>query len=102
MRRRDGATVPPRAVELSLRAERQLAQIEDHYLEEAGPLVADEVVTTLLDAMERLGTLPVVYRAAARAGLREYVMGRLPYVLLYRVQAKRIQIAAVIHQRQDR
>ena len=92
----------PRPVELSPRAERQLAQIGDHYLKEAGPSVADEVVSALLDAMGRLGTLPVVYRPAARAGLREYVMGRLPYVLLYRVQPKRIEIAAIIHQRQDR
>lgn len=92
----------PLAVELSPRAQRQLAQIEEYYLEEAGPRVADEVVSTLLDAMARLGTLPVVYRAAARAGLREYVMGRLPYILLYRVQPKAIQIVAVIHQRQDR
>ena len=70
--------MPPRPVELSPRAERQLAQIVDHYLKEAGPSLADEVVTNLLDAMERLGTLPVSYRAAARAGLREYIMGRLP------------------------
>ncbi len=89
-------------VELSPRAERQLAQIEKYYLKEAGPSVADDVVATLLDVMERLGTLPVVYRAAARAGLREYVVGHIPYVLLYRVQARRIQIAAIIHQRQDR
>lgn len=64
-RRRGGASLLPRTVELSPRAERQLAQIEDHYLREAGPSVANEVVFTLLDAMERLGALPETCRPAS-------------------------------------
>jgi plasmid stabilization system protein ParE len=62
-------------VEFSLRAERQLAAVEAWYLKEAGAQVADNAAAAILDAAERLGTLPVIYRAAARAGLREYVMG---------------------------
>ena len=91
-----------RAVELSPRAERQLAAIEDYYLKEAGPPVADRAVAAIIEAAERLGALPVIYRQAARAGLREYVMDQFPYILLYRVYPRTIQVAAIIHQRRDR
>jgi toxin ParE1/3/4 len=94
--------VPDPAVEFAPRAERQLAQIENYYLREAGATVADDAVAAIINAAERLATLPVIYRAAARAGLREYVMSRFPYILLYRVLPQKIQIAAIIHQRQDR
>ncbi len=96
------SSVPARPVELSPRAERQLAQIEAYYLENAGASIADEAVATILEAATRLGGLPVIYRAASRAGLREYVLSHFPYILLYRVQPRKIQIAAIIHQRQER
>lgn len=91
-----------RAVEFSPRADRHLASIEAFYLKEAGASVADQAVAAIIDAAERLGTLPVIYRQAARAGLREYVMDRFPYILIYRVHPRTIQIAAIIHQRQKR
>lgn len=91
-----------RAVELSPRAERHLAAIEAYYLKEAGPAVADRVVASIIEAAERLGELPVIYRQAARAGLREYVMDGFPYILLYREYPRTIQVAAIIHQRRDR
>ena len=70
-----------RGVELAPRAERQLAAIEAYYLKEAGPTVADRAVASIIEAAQRLGALPVIYRQAARAGLREYVMDRFPYAL---------------------
>ncbi|MEW5889393.1 MAG: type II toxin-antitoxin system RelE/ParE family toxin [Pseudomonadota bacterium] len=94
--------MPARSVEFSPRAERQLARIEAYYLKEAGLSVADDAVDTILAAAERLGSLPVIYRPAARAGLREYVLDRFPYILVYRVQPRRVQVVAIIHQRQDR
>lgn len=91
-----------RPVEFSPRAERQIVDIEVYYLSKAGPAAADEVVEAILTAAERLGSLPVIYRPAARTGLREYVLDRFPYILIYRVQPRRIQIVSIIHQRQDR
>lgn len=97
-----GGSVLVRAVEFSPRAERQLAAIEAYLLKEAGPTVADRAVSSVIEAAERLGTLPVIYRQAARAGLREYVMDRFPHILLYRVNPRTIQVVAIIHQRRDR
>ena len=91
-----------RFVELSPRAERQLAAVEAYYLKEAGQAVADRAVASIIEAAEKLGALPVIYRQAARAGLREYVMEQFPYILLYRVYPRTIQVAAIIHQRRDR
>ena len=79
-----------RAVEFSPRAERQLPAVEAYYLKEAGPAVADRAVASVIEAAERLGALPVIYRHAARAGLREYVMDRFPYILLYRAYSRTI------------
>jgi plasmid stabilization system protein ParE len=92
----------PKAVEFSPRAVRQLDHIEAWYLDNAGPQVASDAVEHILDAAQRLGTLPVMYRAAARAGLREYVMEHFPYILLHRVSARKIEIVAILHQRQNR
>jgi len=94
--------VLPKAVEFSPRAERQLVAIEAWYLDNAGPHAADDAVSQILDAAERLGMRPAVYRATARAGLREYVMERFPYILLHRVSARKIEIVAILHQRQNR
>jgi plasmid stabilization system protein ParE len=91
-----------RRVEFAPRAERQLARIEAHYLKEAGAKVADDAVNEIIEAAERLATLPVIYRQAARVGLREYVMSHFPYVLLYRPAAHKIDIVAILHQRQKR
>lgn len=92
----------PKVVEFSPRAERQLGHIEAWYLDNAGPQVASDAVDSILDAAQRLGTFPAVYRAAARAGLREYVMEHFPYILLHRVSARRVEIVAILHQRQNR
>ena len=91
-----------RAVEFSPRAEQQLAAVEAYYLKEAVTAVADRAVASIVEAADRLGSLPVIYRQAARAGLREYVMAQFPYILLYRVYPRAIQVAAIIHQRRDR
>lgn len=94
--------MPVRPVEFSPRAERQLAQIEAYYLKEAGASIADDAVAAILGAASRLGTLPVIYRICSRVGLREYVLGHFPYILIYRVQTRKIQIVAIIHHRQKR
>jgi len=96
------SNVPTRPVEFSPRAERQLAQIEAYYLREAGASIADDAVAAILEAASRLGSLPVIYRTSSRVGLREYVLGHFPYILLYRVHSRKIQVAAIIHQRQER
>ena len=94
--------MPVRAVEFSPRAEQQLAAVEAYYVKEAGTAVADRAVASSIEAAERLGALPVIYRQAARAGLREYVIDQFPYILLYRAYPRTIQVAAIIHQRRDR
>jgi|GEM_PF-1937077 len=94
--------MPHKAVEFSPRAALQLDAIEAWYLNNAGVQVANDAVTHILDAVNRLGALSAVYRAAARAGLREYVMERFPYILLHRVSAQKIEIVAILHQRQKR
>jgi plasmid stabilization system protein ParE len=94
--------VPTRPVEFSPRAERQIAQIEAYYLKEAGASIADDAVAAILGAASRLGTLPVIYRTSSRVGLREYVLGHFPYILIYRAQTRKIQIVAIIHHRQKR
>jgi plasmid stabilization system protein ParE len=64
--------------------------------------VAVRGADAILGVADRLATLPVIYRPAARAGLREYVMDRFPFILLYRVSPRKVQVVAITHKRQER
>ena len=89
-------------VRFSKRASRRLNEIADYYFDEGGSRLAEDALQTLVSAAERLGALPVIYRTAARAGLHEYVVERFPYLLLYRVTSRRIDIVGILHQRENR
>ena len=89
-------------VRFSKRASGRLNEIADFYFNEGGNRLAEDALQTLVSAAERLGSLPVIYRTAARSGLQEYVVERFPYLLLYRVTPRRIDIVSILHQRQNR
>lgn len=94
--------MPLKQVVFSPRAERQLVRIEAWYGEQGGPALAAAATDAILAAAEQLAVLPATFRPAARAGLREYVMERFPYLLLHRASAHKIEIVAILHQRRKR
>jgi toxin ParE1/3/4 len=64
--------------------------------------VADRLGTRIVAAVEVLRDYPYLGRTGREPGTRELVVGKTPYVIVYRVRAKRIIIATIWHGHQNR
>ena len=78
---------------------RDLASARTFIAEDNQP-AADRQVERVLAAVAGLLRFPEVGRSGRRAGTRELVVSRTPYVVAYRVRAERIEILRVLHGRQ--
>ena len=78
-------------------AERDLDKIAS-YIGQDSPTAAARVVLELIDQVEaNLPKRPAIGRPGRVLGTRELVIGRLPYVLPYRVREMDIEILRVLH-----
>lgn len=68
------------------------------------PVAAETVVSRILDGIERLGILPGIGRIGRDPDTREWVVPRLPYIIVYEVDRERevVTAVAVFHGAQDR
>ena len=62
------------------------------------------VIERILASAERLGSFPEMARAGRVAGTREWVVPRLPYIVVYEVHRERdeLVVTAVFHGARDR
>ena len=70
------------------------------YIARDNPPAADRQVERVLAAVGSLLQFPDIGRPGRRAGTRELVVSRTPYVVAYRVRAEIIEILRVMHGRQ--
>ncbi len=82
----------PRAIE-------HLAYLRS-YIARDNPKAANQIATTLLDAVERLAELPNLGRPGRVAGTRELVVPGTRYMIPYRLRGDRLEVIAVFHGRQ--
>lgn len=61
------------------------------------PEAAGRLATRIVAIVEALGTQPRLGRVGSEAGVRELVVAGTPYVILYRVRAKRVTISTIWH-----
>jgi toxin ParE1/3/4 len=61
------------------------------------PIAAERLATRIAAVVEALRRHPHLGRAGAEPGVRELVIGGTPYIVVYKVQRKRILIATVWH-----
>jgi toxin ParE1/3/4 len=61
------------------------------------PEAAARLATRIVVVVETLRQHPHLGRAGAEPGIRELVIGGTPYIVLYRVQGKRVTIVTVWH-----
>ena len=79
------------------RAERDLDEIAK-YIGQDTPAAAARVALELIDQVEtKLPAHPAIGRPGRVLGTRELVIGRLPYVVPYRVREMDIEILRVLH-----
>ena len=72
------------------------------YLKSRSPAGAERVAARILEAVRLLETFPRAAPSSRHRGLRQLVVRRTPYLVIYRVEADRVEIRAVIHAKRKR
>jgi addiction module RelE/StbE family toxin len=85
--------------------DRALSDLEGiyHWIAQDSPKSAKAVVDRIFASTELLASFPHMGRAGRDGGTREWVVPRLPYIVVYEVHEKRDEaiIIAVFHGAQD-
>lgn len=71
------------------------------YLNERNPAAAQRIYAALVESMERLRDHPYLGRPGRVANTRELYLNRTPYLVIYRVTDDQIEIAHILHVRQQ-
>ena len=66
------------------------------------PDAAERLATRIVALVEALKNHPHLGRAGSEPGIRELVVGGTPYIVLYRIQKKRITTGTIWHAAQNR
>jgi len=72
------------------------------YVARDKPEAAERLAIRIVAMVETLRDHPYLGRVGAETGIRELVVGRTPYVVLYRVQGQRVVISTLWHAAQRR
>jgi toxin ParE1/3/4 len=72
------------------------------FLQQRSPNGARRIGDRILDVVSLLERFPELARASRHRGLRQLVVPRTPYLVIYRIEADRIEIRAIIHAGQKR
>ena len=70
------------------------------YIAHDKPTAAVQQVEHILAAVDGLMRFPESGRPGRRAGMRELVVGKTPYIVAYRLRGQAIEIIRVLHGRQ--
>lgn len=81
------------------RALRNLASLRA-FVAQGRPAAAESEVERILAAAARLAQFPETGRPGRRAGTRELVVVRTPYLVPYRVRGELVEVLRVLHGRQ--
>jgi toxin ParE1/3/4 len=65
------------------------------YVELDKPDAAGRLATRIVSLVEALKEHPYIGRAGSEPGVRELVVGGTPYIVFYRVRAKRVTILTI-------
>jgi toxin ParE1/3/4 len=82
-------------------ARARLREIRD-YVARDKPQAAERLAIRIVAVVETLKTYPRLGRAGPESELRELVIGGTPYIVLYRVERRRVVINTIWHAKQRR
>ena len=71
------------------------------YIDKDSPEAAEWQIDRIEAAIRRISVFPMMGRTGLRAGTREFVVPRTPYIVIYRVREERVEILAVLHGAQN-
>jgi addiction module RelE/StbE family toxin len=72
------------------------------YVARDKPKAAERLAMRIVALVEALRNHPHLGRVGAEPGIRELVIGSIPYIVLYRVQGQRVTISTIWHGAQRR
>jgi plasmid stabilization system protein ParE len=72
------------------------------YLHQQSPGAAGRIGQRILDVVSLLEEFPELAPPSRHRGLRQLTVARTPYLVIYRIEADRVEIRAVVHSRQRR
>jgi toxin ParE1/3/4 len=79
-----------------------LEQIERHYAERAGDMVAEEFMHRIMATVDRLiARNPRVGKLRTELGSQIRSFPVLPYVVFYQIESRRVVIVRILHGRRD-
>lgn len=90
----------PVDIEWSALARRRLREIHD-YTAKDKPVAADRLATRIVAAVEILRDYPHLGRLGSDA-TRELVIGKTPYIVIYRIEGGTVRIGTIWHGAQQR
>lgn len=88
------------SVEWSKRAEYDLAQIECYYFEEAGERLSELAGDAIYWQVQRIASNHLKFREG-KGNTRECVMQGWPYTIVYKIDATKVRVVRVLHQRRE-
>jgi toxin ParE1/3/4 len=91
----------PLEIVWSVRARRRLQETRA-FVARDKPDAAGRLATRIVALAELLKEHPYLGRGGSEPGVRELVLGGTPYLIFYRVRAKRVMIPAIWHAAQSR
>jgi toxin ParE1/3/4 len=71
------------------------------FLARENPSAASETAMRIIDAVDTVSRQPRIGRVGRIAGTREYVVAGTPYILIYRLYERYIQLLHVFHSRRE-
>lgn len=72
------------------------------FLSEKSPAAARRIGDRILEAVALLELFPEIAPPSKHRGLRQLVIARTPYLVIYRVQGVVVEVRAVVHAMQRR
>jgi toxin ParE1/3/4 len=82
-------------------ARSRLEEIRNHVAKDK-PDAARKLAARIVAVVEVLRNYPFLGRVGAEAATRELVIGRTPYIVIYRVRGRRVMISTIVHGAQGR
>jgi addiction module RelE/StbE family toxin len=67
------------------------------YLNERNPAAADATVDRILSGIDILEQFPQLGRIGRIEGTKELVIGRTPFIVMYRLHREQVEVLGVLH-----
>ncbi len=91
-----------RPLEFLASARRDLKCIAEYYLDAAGVAVTTEIAREIDQAGGLISNNPEMGRKLENSPYRQLVVGRYPFIILYRLTPDAVRVIRVLHQSQRR